>query len=97
MENALNIIGARYDASAVRIGYAFDYAQHEPMNKRAKFISDYVRDNSDDRRYTLKFLAASSNFSSAIVEYRGRRLYVNGKYDPITRERTFYVYLSHNN
>lgn len=43
MDKALNIIGA----------------QHVPMNKRAEFITDYVRDNSDDRRYTLKFLAAS--------------------------------------
>ena len=94
--NALNVIGKPYNADAVLIGNAFYYAQREPAKTRGEFIYNYPRDNGSDRRYRIFFNAATSNLSSAIVTYKGRRYYVDGIYDANAHERTFYVYRSHN-
>jgi len=89
---ALNTIGHRYDADAVMIGRAFDYASRHAMREFSDRVAEYVYDYALDRRFKVSWRAASSDFASAIIRYRNRRLYVEGVYDPETKRRTYYVY-----
>lgn len=68
--------------SASLIQRAFTYVRATDTDKRVtgQRIADYVRDMSTDRRYRLTFDAASSDFRSAIVTYRGTRYYVSHDY-----------------
>lgn len=100
MGQPLNVIGQRYDADAVMLGKAFDFASNGPARDFWERVADYVDSTARDRRYKVKVRAASvggSGIDSAIIEYRGRRLYVWGRWDSISKTRTYYVELSHNN
>lgn len=98
-----------YNATAVMLGYAFDYAEQAmrasdkvrrevrerlglPILNRHRLIEDYVYENSSDRRYKLHWKASTD--SSAILEYRGTRYYIEGVYDPERKTRDYYVYLA---
>lgn len=101
---ALNVIGQPYNANAVMIGKAFDYA-YQIMNGTDKarnayfkagivginaIAAEYVKDTQYDRRYRLHFNAASN--TSAIVTYRHARYYVELVYDSVSKSRSAYVY-----
>jgi hypothetical protein len=88
---ALNVIGKPYDAVAVMIGNAFDYATKGSMRDFPTRVSEWIDAHASDRRYRLQWNAATSDFSSAIITYRGRRLYVYGRWDAASRDRTYYV------
>lgn len=103
---ALNVLSRnyRYSDDAVLIGRAYDYqAELVRSGKRLDYLDElgdptgvddvaraYVRTEQADRRYRLHVLASSGH--SAIVRYRGARYRVEGRYDPFTKARTFYVY-----
>ena len=91
---ALNIIGKPYHSDANLLAYAFEYAQTQKGDKAAHII-DYVKTNQHDRRYTVKFRACNTSMTSAIIEYRHKRYYIYGIYNPISHDRTFYVELAH--
>lgn len=106
-KQALNVIDQPYDSDAVMIGRAYDYQAELGRTVGARFayldetgeprgVDDvakaYVRTMQQDRRYRLHVL--SSTGDSAIVTYRGRRLYVEGVWNAVEKSRTFYVYRS---
>jgi hypothetical protein len=62
------------------IGLAFAAGQSAPERDRPNVIANYVKTHASDRRYSLTFLAASTSFRSAIVQYRGHRYYVDHHY-----------------
>lgn len=92
--NALNVIGKPYNVDANLLAYAFEYAQKQTGN-RASAIIDYVKENQNDRRFTVKFRACDTSMTSAIIEYRHKRYYIYGVYNPISHDRTFYVELAY--
>ena len=96
-----------YNATAVMLGRAFDYAEETmrasdsvrrakrealglPVLNRHQLIEEYVHDFSSDRRYKLHWKASTD--SSAILEYRGTRYYIEGVYDSERKTRDYYVY-----
>lgn len=96
-DKALNVIGKPYDADAVMLGRAFAYAASKPLRDFWKNVADYVSDFASDRRYKVKPLVASKSANtvrSAIITYRGRRLYVRGHWDVNAHEHVYTVELS---
>lgn len=104
---ALNTIGRPYNATAVMLGRAFDYADEImrasdsvrrakraalglPVLNRHQLVEEYVHEMASDRRYKLKWGAATE--SSAILTYMGTRYYIEGIYSAESQDRTHYVY-----
>lgn len=85
------------DADAIMIGRAFEYASKGAMRNFPAHVAEYINDLAPDRRYKLQWLAASSDYVSAVVRYRGRKLYVYGKWDSESKTRTYYAEFSANN
>lgn len=65
-DRALNVIGKPYDADAVMIGRAFEWAAAKGRIRDTwANVQEYVRIYASDRRYKVHPLAASSDFTSA--------------------------------
>jgi len=97
MSEPLNVLGRRdqpCDNDAIMIGRAFEYAaSYGTVKTFWDYVAEYVADMATDRRYKVKIKAASvgSTIDSAIIEYRGRRLYVWSRYDALNHTRIYYV------
>jgi hypothetical protein len=70
-------------ANLIRQAFATNFdAQKCQLNFEG--VRTYVKDNGPDRRYTLVFNAACTSGRSAIVTYRGCRMYVDVALYPTT-------------
>ena len=63
-----------------------------PVLTRPQLIAEYVDEAAADRRYKLKWGAATD--SSAILTYMGVRYYIDSVYHADTKSRTHYVHLA---
>lgn len=105
-QTPLNTSTAGYNAIPVMLGYAFDYADKVMRESkefrdalraelgselsRPNLVDNYVYLNASDRRYKIRWHASTD--SSAIITYRGRRYYVDGRWNSQAQLRYHYIY-----
>lgn len=62
------------------VARAFNFAREHYRNDIPAGVAQYVSECAPDRRYRVKWHAATSDYRSAIVSYRGVRYYADHDY-----------------
>ena len=106
-ETPLNTSTAGYNAIAIMLGYAFDYADrimrssgNERQAKRFELgvailtRPDLIAEYIDEHASDRRYKIRwhASTDSSAIITYRGRRYHVEGRWNSQAQLRYHYIY-----
>lgn len=68
------------DHNAIMLARAFDYARTGTLADFCERVDEYVRENASDKRYRVHWRAASTDYKSAKVTYRGVSYFVHHHY-----------------